>query len=57
MDAQLRHSTRKLQNAQTMGEQVVKDKERQKEKLEGLKKDLVMVRKDADAAQGALCLR
>jgi structural maintenance of chromosome 1 len=43
----------KLQNAQTMREQVAKDKERQKEKLDGLKKDLAIVKKDADAAQGA----
>ena len=36
-----------------MREQVAKDKERQKEKLDGLKKDLAFVKKDADAAQGA----
>jgi hypothetical protein len=35
-----------------MDEQVRKDQTRQKEKLDGLKKDLASVRKDADAAQG-----
>jgi len=53
-DAQIKHPTRKLQNAQTMREQVVKDKERQKEKLDGPKKDLAVVQKDAIAAQDAL---
>jgi flagellar biosynthesis chaperone FliJ len=53
MDAQIEHSARKLQ---TMRRQVVKDKERWSEKLEGLKKYLVMVRKDVDVAQGVLPL-
>jgi hypothetical protein len=35
-----------------MREQVVKDKERQKEKLDGLKKNLPIIKKDTDAAQG-----
>jgi hypothetical protein len=35
-----------------MGEQVKKDQTRQKDKLDGLKKDLASVKKDADAAQG-----
>jgi hypothetical protein len=37
-----------------MGEQVMRDQTRQKEKLDGLKKDLASVRKDADAAQGTV---
>ena len=37
-----------------MGEQVTKDQTRQKEKLNGLKKDLASVKKDADAAQGTI---
>jgi hypothetical protein len=52
MDAQIKHASRKLKSAQNMQEQVVKDKERQKDKL---KKDLVIVQKDADAAQGTRC--
>lgn len=55
MDAQIKHASRKLKSAQNMQEQVVKDKERQKEKLDKLKKDLVIVQKDADAAQGTRC--
>jgi structural maintenance of chromosome 1 len=51
-DAQLKHASRKLQNAQNMGEQVTKDYQRQKEKLDGLRKDLTSVQKDANAAQG-----
>jgi hypothetical protein len=44
--------SKKSQNMQTMREQVAKDKERQKEKLDGLNKDLAIVKKDADAALG-----
>jgi hypothetical protein len=45
--------SKKLQNVQTMREQVAKGKERQKEKLDGLKKDPAIVKKDANVAQGA----
>lgn len=48
----MKHAARKLQNAQTMREQVAKDKRRQKEKLDGLRKDLAIIKKDADTAQG-----
>ncbi|EGO04101.1 hypothetical protein SERLA73DRAFT_102460 [Serpula lacrymans var. lacrymans S7.3] len=52
-EAQMKHSTRKIQNAQNTDEQLTKDAERQREKLTGLQKDLQDVRKAADAAQEA----
>ncbi|KIM86143.1 hypothetical protein PILCRDRAFT_334537 [Piloderma croceum F 1598] len=53
IDAQIKHSSRKLKNATEMGEQVTSNQTRQKEKLSALKKDLASVKKDADAAQEA----
>ena len=44
-DAQIKHVVRKLQNMQTMQEQVAKDEERQKEKP---KKDLIIVIKNTE---------
>jgi hypothetical protein len=53
-DAQIKHASRKLLNATKMGEQVANDHTTQKEKLGRLERDLASVRKDADAAQGAV---
>lgn len=52
IDAQIKHSARKLQNAQKMGEQVTADNKKQKEKLDRLRNDLNDAKEAADAAQG-----
>lgn len=51
-DEKIKHSTRKTQNAQTMREQVGKDEERQRAKLESLRRDLQTARIAADEAAG-----
>jgi structural maintenance of chromosome 1 len=52
IEAQIAHSARKVTNANKLREQVLKDVEKKEEKLNFLQKDLVNVRKAADAAQG-----
>jgi structural maintenance of chromosome 1 len=52
IDAQIQHSTRKLNNAQKMGEQVRKDITRQQEKVDSLRNELARTKQAADAAQG-----
>lgn len=52
VDAQIKHSLRKLHNAQKMQEQVGNDAERQQAKLNGLLRDLTNARQAADQAAG-----
>ncbi|KAF8840540.1 RecF/RecN/SMC protein [Paxillus ammoniavirescens] len=52
-DEKIKHSTRRMQNAQTMREQVGKDEERQRAKLESLRRDLQTARIAADEAAEA----
>lgn len=52
VDAQIKHSLRKLQNAQKMQEQVGNDVERQQAKLHRLTRDLSNARQAADEAAG-----
>lgn len=52
VDAQIKHSSRKLQNAQKMQEQVGNDAERQQAKLHGLTRDFANARQAADEAAG-----
>ena len=52
MEAQIAHCTRKVKNTQKLSEQVLKDVEKKEEKLNSLTRDLVSVKKAADAAQG-----
>lgn len=44
VDAQIKHSSRKLQNALKMQEQVSNDAERHQTKLDGLMRDLANAR-------------
>ena len=53
MEAQIAHSTRKRDNAAKISDQVSKDVEKQRTKLEKLERDLGMVRQAADDAQEA----
>lgn len=53
IEAQIAHSTRKRHNAQKMIEQVTKDADRRRAKLDSLRRDLEVVRNAADAAQEA----
>ncbi|KAJ8594932.1 RecF/RecN/SMC protein [Rhizopogon salebrosus TDB-379] len=53
VDAQIKHSTRKLQNAKKMQEQVGNDAERQQAKLQGLMRDLANAKQAADEAAEA----
>lgn len=52
-DEKIKHSTRKTQNAQTTREQVEKDEERQRAKLNTLRRDLQTARRAADEATGS----
>lgn len=52
-DEKIRHSARKVQNAKNLHEQVAKDEERQRAKLEGLRRDLQLVQQAADEAAEA----
>jgi hypothetical protein len=54
VDAQIKHSSRKLQNALKMQEQVSNDAERHQTKLDGLMQDLPNARQTADEAAGRL---
>jgi structural maintenance of chromosome 1 len=52
VEASIAHSTRKLNNAQKLQEQVSKEVEKQATKLRGYLGDLETVQKAADEAQG-----
>lgn len=52
VEASIAHSTRKLNNAQKLQEQVSKEVEKQVTKLQGHQRDLETVQKAADEAQG-----
>jgi hypothetical protein len=52
VEASIAHSTRKLNNAQRLQEQVSKEVEKQTTKLQGYQRDLETVQKAADEAQG-----
>jgi structural maintenance of chromosome 1 len=52
VDAQIKHSSRKLQNSQKIQEQVGNDAERQQAKLHSLSRDLSNARQAADEAAG-----
>jgi hypothetical protein len=52
VDAQIKHSSRKLQNSQKIQEQVGNDAERQLAKLHSLRRDLANARQAADEAAG-----
>lgn len=52
IEAQIAHSTRKRDNSSKVAEQVQKDMEKQRTRLERLQRDLEMVRAAADEAQG-----
>lgn len=52
VEAFIAHSTRKLNNAQKLQEQVSKEVEKQATKLQGYQRDLETVQKAADEAQG-----
>ncbi|KAF9225691.1 condensin complex subunit SMC1 [Gyrodon lividus] len=52
-DEKIKHSTRKMQNAQAMHEQVGKDEERQRARLDTLRRDLQIARSAADEAAEA----
>ncbi len=54
MEAQIAHSVRKRDNARKIAEQVSKDAEKQRDKLDSLNRDLAIVKKAADDAQGRL---
>jgi structural maintenance of chromosome 1 len=51
-EAQITHSTRKINNALKTKDEVVRNEEKLAEKVAMLEKELVSVRKAADAAQG-----
>lgn len=51
-DEKVKHSSRKMQNATTVREQVSKDEERQRVKLETLQRDLALAQRAADEAAG-----
>lgn len=53
VDAQIKHSSRKLQNSQKIQEQVGNDAERQQAKLHSLRRDLSNARQAADEAAEA----
>lgn len=53
VDAQIKHSSRKLQNSQKIQEQVGNDAERQQAKLQSLRRDLSNARQAADEAAEA----
>jgi structural maintenance of chromosome 1 len=59
VEASIAHSTRKLNNAQKLQEQVSKEVEKQAAKLQGYQRDLETVQKAADEAQGEYqtCIR
>ena len=52
-DEKIKHSTRKVNNAKTLHEQVGKDEERQRGKLDNLRRDLISTQRAADEAAGA----
>jgi structural maintenance of chromosome 1 len=52
VEASIAHSSRKLNNAQKLQEQVFKDVERQTTKVRGYQGDLQSVQKAANEAQG-----
>ncbi|KIJ62116.1 hypothetical protein HYDPIDRAFT_169279 [Hydnomerulius pinastri MD-312] len=52
-DEKIKHSTRKMQNAMAMRDQVGKDEERQRAKLDVLRRDLQIARRAADEAAEA----
>lgn len=52
VDAQIKHSSRKLQNSQKIQEQVGNDAERQQAKLHSLRRDLSNAKQAADEAAG-----
>jgi structural maintenance of chromosome 1 len=52
IEASIAHSTRKMNNAQQLREQVSKEVEKQATKLRGYQTDLQTVRVAADEAQG-----
>ncbi|KAH7887101.1 RecF/RecN/SMC [Phlebopus sp. FC_14] len=52
-DEKIKHSTRKVQNARNMREQVSTDEERQRTKLESLRRDLQIAQQAADEATEA----
>jgi structural maintenance of chromosome 1 len=52
VEASVAHSSRKLNNAQKLQEQVSKDVERQATKLRGYRGDLETVQRAANEAQG-----
>lgn len=53
IDAQITHATRKMNNALKTKEDVVKIQETSQAKVDALQKELVAVKRAADAAQGA----
>ncbi|THH00454.1 hypothetical protein EW026_g2099 [Hermanssonia centrifuga] len=53
VEAQIAHSVRKRDNARKIAEQVSKDAEKQRDKLDSLNRDLAIVKKAADDAQEA----
>lgn len=54
VDAQITHITRKLNKVQGLRDELVKNEEQLQLKVDGLQKELVTVKKAADAAQGKL---
>lgn len=56
VEAQIAHSARKRDNARKIADQVTKDAEKQRTKLNKLEQDLDFVKRAADEAQG-MCLR
>lgn len=52
-DEKIKHSTRKVHNAKALHEQVEKDEERQRAKLDNLRRDLISTQKAADEAAEA----
>jgi structural maintenance of chromosome 1 len=52
IEASIAHSTRKMNNARQLREQVSKEVEKQATKLRGYQTDLQTVQKAADEAQG-----
>ena len=56
IEASIAHSTRKLNNAQKLREQVSKDVEKQASKVRSYQVDLETVQRAANEAQGELCL-
>jgi len=52
VEASIAHSTRKLNNAQKVQEQVTKEVEKQATKLRGYQSDLETVQKASDEARG-----